>query len=44
MQLVASRIKFIEDIKETETIRQVIDAFKIYRATCKRRIERGLPL
>jgi len=44
LDAVASRIKFAEEIKETETIREVIDAFKIYRATCQKRVERNLPL
>lgn len=44
LDAVASRIKFVEEIKETESIRQVIDAFKIYRATCEKRIDRRLPL
>jgi len=44
LDAVASRIKFGDEIKETETIRQVIDVFKVYRASCVKRVERGLPL
>jgi len=44
LDAVASRIKFAEEIKESETIRQVIDAFKVYRASCDKRAERELPL
>ena len=44
LDAVASRIKFAEDIKESESIREVINTFKVYRATCIKRAERGLPL
>jgi len=44
LDAVASRIKFGDEIKGTETIQQVIDAFKVYRASCVKRVERGLPL
>ncbi len=44
LDAVASRIKFAEEIKESETIRQVIDAFKVYRSSCDKRAERELPL
>ncbi len=44
LDAVASRIKFIDEIKETETIREVIEEFKQYRLHCKKRVQRNLPL
>ncbi len=41
---VACRIKYAEEIKESETIGHVIDAFKKYRASNVQRAKRGLPL